>query len=171
MMTRKQVRQDFYAIGIGMVLVAGMLGLAGCMTSKVTSVTANGSGGFSTNVVTVVNTNNLILDSAAFQGATAIAASIAIEKDPGVVPALKQAQIALDGVLNGASTNTVQDVLTSLKIQNNPVLNQQVSSLLAAASSLEQQLLAKYGVSVAGQITLSLAKAADAGLMLALQGH
>jgi hypothetical protein len=152
-------------------LLIGCSLLPGCMTSKVTTVThPTGGTGTVTNTVTVVNTNNLILDASVIQAAVATGVSVAIQKDPSTIPAFKDAQMALDGVLNGSNTNTTAQVLALLGNDSNPTIASEVTPLISVASSLEQQLLAKYGSGVAGQISLAIAKAVDAGLIVALQG-
>ncbi|HEV2350837.1 MAG TPA: hypothetical protein VG028_13430 [Terriglobia bacterium] len=169
------MKSKLLSVLLGASLLAG---LSGCMTRKVTSTNVTGDAvtGFTTNTVTItqVNTNNLILDSAVFQGAVAIGVTAAISathQDPGVISALKNAQTALDGVLNGSNPETTAQVLTMLKANGNPALVQEINSLIASASALEQDLLVKYGAGVAGQITTALARAADAGLVVALEGH
>lgn len=145
-----------------------------CMTQKVPVVTGSAATGFSTNMVTEINTANLALDSAALQGATAIAVNLVLTQtkhDPGVVQALKNAHIAIDGILVGASQQTTAQVLEMLKIQNNAALSAQATSIMNAASALEQQLLAKYGASVAGQISIEILKSVDAGLAVGLSGQ
>lgn len=154
------------------ILVTGFAILAtGCATSKTQTVTPNGSGGFTTNTVYTVNTNNLALDSAAAQVATAVAVNVVINAEPQSVPALKNAQAALGGILKGTNQQTTQQVIDLLKAQGNPVLAQQVTTLIGSLSAVEQNLLAKYGQGVAGQITLSLAEAVYSGLSVGLAGH
>jgi hypothetical protein len=143
---------------------------AGCLTSKQTSVTQGASGPV-TNTVTVVNQANLLLDSSVLQGATAIAVSVAVQKDPSVVPALKDAQTALTGILNGASTNSASQILSTLGQSSNPALAAEITPLVGTVSGLEQSLLAKYGTNVTGQITIALAKAVNAGFATGLAGH
>jgi hypothetical protein len=157
-------------IGAALAAIAIVTLNTGCVTSKVQKVDA--TTGF-TNTVVVVNQANLALDSAALQGVTAIAVNTVVNqthKDPNVVAALKNAKVALDGILGGANQQTTQQVLDLLKLQGNQALADQVTMLVQTASSLEQQLLAKYGQGVAGQISISLLKAISAGLSIGLAG-
>lgn len=146
--------------------------LIGCVTSKVSTVTPTATG-FVTNTVTVVNTNNLTLDAAALQAATAVSVSLVVNnpKNAAMIPALKDAQIALDGILNGSNATTTTQVLTLLQANSNPALSQEITSLLSVVSAFEQSVLAKYGPSVAGQIGLAVTRAIDAGLIVGLTGH
>ena len=145
--------------------LAGALALAlvaGCMTTKTTS--PNGA------VTTTVNTNNLALDCAVIQSAAAIGTSVAVQKDPSVVPILQNAQVALGGVLNGANPSTTAQALQLIGASSNPTLGQEVAPLIGMVSALEQQLLAKYGQGVAGQISLAIAHALYSGITAGLAG-
>jgi len=165
------MKQTLVILSVIAVATAALLIVpSGCMTRKVTTVTQTTTG-FDTNVVTEVNTNNLILESSALQAATAISVSIVVQKDPSVIPALKDAQTALDGVLNGSNPQTTQQVLETLKATGNPALTSEITSLMATASALEQNLLARYGAGVAGQISVALTRAANAGIIVGLAGH
>jgi len=140
-------------------LVGALLALpAGCMTSK----TATGA--------TIVNTNNLALDCAIIQSAAAIGTSVAVQKDPTVVPILQNVQVALGGVLNGANATTTAQALQLIGASSNPTLGQEVAPLIGMASALEQQLLAKYGAGGAGQISLAIARALYSGITAGLAG-
>lgn len=141
---------------------------SGCLTSKQQTVT-NGV----TNTVVVVNQAALLLDTTAASVATTLAVNTIITQthnDPGVIGALKNAQIALTGVINGATPATTQDIINALKAQGNPVLANEITQLVAAISQQEQAALVKYGATAGGQIALAFAKAVNSGLMLALQG-
>ena len=138
----------------------------GCVTKKVQTVT-NGQ----TNTVTVVNQENLDLDAAALQGATSIATAFIVSKgNPADIAALKNAELAINGILNGANQQTTQQVIDLLKANGSATLQTQVSGLVQAASALEQKLLNKYGTTVAGQISVELTKAIYAGLVIGLAG-
>lgn len=143
-----------------------LVSFTGCLTSK--QVTTNPNGTSTTN--TVVNQANLLLDTSVLQGATAIATSVAIQKDPSVIPALKDTQVALNGILNGSNSNTTTQVLGLLGTNSNPVLAAEITPLIGTVSGLEQTLLAKYGTNVAGQISIAIAKAVDGGLVVGLNG-
>jgi hypothetical protein len=146
-------------------LVATSLIFVGCLTSKTTTTNPT-TGTVTTN--TVVNQANLLLDTSILQGATSIAVSVAVQKDPSVVPALQNVQVALTGILNGANTNTTSQVLAVLGKSSNPTLVTEITPLINTVSGLEQSLLAKYGTNVSGTITLAIAKAVDAGLIASL---
>jgi hypothetical protein len=143
----------------------------GCLTSKTSTVTPNGTGGFTTNTVTTVNEANLALDSAGLQSLVAISTSILIDNDTNLIPILYRAHVALDGILNGSNPQTTAQVLAMLKAQNNPDLTTEITSLLASVSQLEQDLLKKYGSSVAGEISVALVRAVDRGIVVGLVGH
>lgn len=152
--------------------------LTGCMTSKTTTVTPGGTNSVTgagylpvTNTVVTVNQANLTLDCGVLQGITAGAVSVVVAKEPGSIPALKDAAVALDGILNGANTNTTAQVIGLLGGNANPVLNTEVTSLLSTVSALEQQLLAKYGPMVGGQIALAITRAVSEGLVTGLAGQ
>ena len=145
--------------------LAGVLALAlvaGCMTTKTTGPTGT--------VTTTVNTNNLALDCAVIQSAAAIGTSVAIQKDPSVVPILQTVQVALGGVLNGANASTTAQAIQLIGASSNPTLGQEVAPLIGMESALEQQLLAKYGQGVAGQISLAIAHALYSGITAGLAG-
>lgn len=145
----------------------------GCLTSRKQVVTSTPSG-FTTNYVTTVNEGNLALDAGVLQASAAIAVNAALiqtHNDPQVISALKNAKVALDGILGGTSQQTTQQVVDLLKANGNPALVAQVTSIVNAVSALEQQLLAKYGTTVAGEISLEILKSLDAGLAVGLQGH
>lgn len=147
--------------------------LVGCATARKNTITNNPDGTVTTNTTVVVNEVNLALDCVVAQGATAIAVNVVLvqsKHDPGVVQALKNAKTALDGILNGANQQTTQQVLDILKTNGNASLQQQVTQLVDTVSKLEQVLLQKYGVTVAGEITTSLLRAIDAGLAVGLAG-
>ena len=137
----------------------------GCLTSRTQTV----SGGV-TNTIVTVNAANLALDSAGIEAVTSIAVSTVVAKDPSVIPALKNAKTVLDGILNGSSPQTTAQVLAMLQAQNNASLSNEITSLVSSVSTLEQNLLAKYGESVAGQISVALTKAISAGLAVGLAG-
>ena len=157
---------------LGLAFVAAFA-IVGCVTAKKITTTANADGTFTTNTTTVVNEANLALDCAGIQVVTAVsvnAVRIQSKNDPNVLNALKNAKVALDGILTGANQQTTAQVLTILKANDNPALQQQVSSLVQTVSALEQSLLQKYGTGVAGEITLSILKSVDAGLAIGLAG-
>lgn len=167
-------------IGTTLLTVASVAMLAtqtGCLLSHTATVTPGGTNSVTgvytgpvTNTVTTVNEANLALDSAALEAVASIAVSTVVSKDPSVIPVLKNAHTILDGILNGSNPQTTAQVLAMLKAQNNPTLTSEVNSLIGAANTLEQSLLAKYGQGVAGEITMALAKAINAGLATGLAG-
>jgi hypothetical protein len=159
------------AVFAALIAVVGLS--SGCVTSKKIGIVTNPDGTSTTNITVVVNEANLALDCAAIQAATAVsvnAVRIQSKNDPGVISALKNAKTALDGILLGANQQTTDQVLTILKANGNPELQQQVSSLVQTISTVEQALLQKYGTTVKGEITLSILKSIDAGLAIGLAG-
>lgn len=163
------------------ILALGALALVpGCMTSKITTVTPGGTNDQgvafapSTNTVTIVNTNNLQLDASIIKrGTAAILVGVlkipAVQKDTAVIPALKDAQTALNGILDGSNSQTTQQVLDTLGQSSNQALASQIGPLIDFASAGEQALIAKYGSGpVAGQISVAVARAVRDGLTTAL---
>ena len=164
------------AIITSAILAVGAVGMlsTGCVTSKVvTPASTNALTGvvIGATTNTIVNTNNLLIDASVFQGVVATAVSVVVQKDTNAIPILKDAQMALDGILNGANTNTVGNIIAVLGKNSNPTIASEVGPLVATFSALEQNLIAKYGTSVGGQITLALTKAGLAGLTVGLAGH
>lgn len=152
-------------------LIAGALLAAvvttGCVLSKKQTVTPNGTGGFTTNVVTTVNELNLAL----WTGGTRLAAAgltAEFKKDPVAVKALTDAHIALDGILHGANTNTTANVVEMLKSTGNPQLTMETTSFMNSVSKIEQGLLEKYGTTVAGEISVAFTQAISDGIALGL---
>ena len=161
-----------------LIITTGLAALTfmGCMMSKTTNVTTGGLGtngvpfGPVTNVVITVNQANLTLDCGVIQGIAASAVSIVAQKDPNSVPVLKDIELALGGILNGADTNTTAQAIALLGKNNNPVLAIEMTSLINTMSALEQQLLAKYGQKVGGQIALAISQAVYGGFVIGLAG-
>lgn len=148
------------------------LSQTGCVTSKTATVTQSPTGTFSTNYVTTVDTANLALWTTGASVATTVAVNAilsATKNDPAVLADLQKAQIALDGVVNGANQATTADVINMLKANGNPVLAQEVTGLVQSISALEQQALVNAGQTTAGEISLSFAKAVNSGLIVGLQ--
>ncbi len=139
----------------------------GCLLSKQAVVTSNGAGGFTTNIVTVVDEANLAIDASVLEVVTATAV-IRFKNNPQVVSALQDAHKALDGIIEGSNSATTQDVINILKIQGNSQLTDEVSSLVKIISLEEQKLIVKYGSSVAGKIALAVTRAVDAGIVIGL---
>ena len=142
-------------------LAIGMLGLSlistGCLTSKVVTPSTNAAGVTTFTTNTVVNTAQLNIDCAALQLVGTPAVIYAIQKDPSARPIVVDIQVALQGALQGANTNVVSQI--NGLIGGNASLQASITPLIQGASSLEQQLLAKYG-SIAGvQITQAILNA------------
>lgn len=159
---------------IALITVASLaLAFTGCVIGHKQVVTSTPAG-FTTNTVAVVNEGNLALDAAALQASTAIAVNavlIQTHKDPNVISALKNAKVAMDGILGGTSQQTTQQVVDLLKANGNPALVAQVQSIVQTVSALEQKLLATYGTTVAGEIGIEILKSLDAGLSTGLAGQ
>ena len=158
---------------VGISIFVGSI-LVGCMTSKSTVATPASTNSVgvvtpgTTTTVTTVNTNNLTIDAAVIQGVVATAVSVAVQKDPSVIPALQIAQASLGGVLNGSDASTPGQIMALLGKNGNATIQAEITPLVSVVSGLEQQLLAKYGQGVAGQITLAIAKSVYAGLSVGL---
>lgn len=158
---------------IGMLVLAGGCALlaaawGGCLTSQETVLSpagtnAQGTVSYATNVVTVVNTNALAVDCLAIQTATSLAVAAAEAEDPALAPALADARIALGGLLNGANSNSVPEILGAVGTTN-AAFASVVGPLVADASALEQTLKSKYGASISGQIVIAILQAVAQGL-------
>lgn len=145
-----------------------LAGTTGCATKQVvTPATATASA--TTN--TVVNQANLAIDTLVIQNVVSLGLPILIQKDPSVLPELKDASLALNLVLNGATTNTLNQVLAALGKSSNTNLSMTIAPYITVVNSEQQALLTKYGAGVAGQITLAIATAFNNGLTTALVGH
>jgi len=163
---------------IASVLLVGSLcvGITACMTSKVVSVTPGGTnaqgGVFSpvTNTVTIVDTNNLALDCLGIQGLVAGATVGARMAATNAIPALQDAQTALGGLLDGANAGSVQQILEALGKSDDASLASAFAPIVTTASTIEQALLAKYGTTVAGQISIAITRAVYNGISLGLAG-
>lgn len=157
------------------ILVTGFAILAtGCAWKKTTTVTGSAVTGFTTNVTYSVNTNNLNLQKTIIAAGTTEAVTLtlgATKNDPAIVSALKNAQTALDGILHGSNQLTRDQVIAILKAQNNPTLSQQVDQLVQTISGYEQDWIAQFGQSVAGQISVAYTQAVYTGLSVGLAGH
>jgi len=152
---------------IGMLVAFGLTLIAsGCLTSR--TVTSNPNGTFTTNVV--VNQAQLTIDCAVIQVNTAIGVSIAVQKDPSIIPTLKDVSLTLTGILQGANTNSAAQILALVNEKNNPVIKDNIGMVVSQASNLEQQLLAKYGANAHGQIVIAIATAFNSGLTAGLAG-
>ena len=170
----KKLMRGFGILGVAVGTIGLILISQGCVTSKTAMVTGDATTGFSTNIVVTVNTNNLALDCAGIQVVTAVGVNAALNashNDPGVINALKNAQVALGGILNGTNPQTTSQVVALLNAQGNPALTQQVTQLVQSLSAVEQNLLAKYGATVAGQISVAITQAVYSGLTVGLAGH
>jgi hypothetical protein len=146
----------------------GLFALVGCVTSKVTSVDPKTG---QTNTVTVVNEANLALDCEAITLGAAGTVTVVLKQsknDPGVVKALTDAHIALDGVLHGGNTNTTQQIMGLLQSSNNPYLSKAALSFIGTLSTLEQKWLQGASATVTGEVTTRFAQAVDDGLELGL---
>lgn len=147
---------------------------SGCVIGHKQVVSGSAATGYTTNSVAFVNEANLTLDASALQATTAIAVNVVLvqtHKDPQIIAALKNAKVAMDGILGGTSQQTTQQVIDILKANGNPSLVAQVTSIVNAVSALEQQLLAKYGTTIAGEISIEILKSLDAGLGVGLAGQ
>jgi hypothetical protein len=146
--------------------------IAGCMTSKTTTVTpaatntVNGvtTTNFTTNVVVTVNQATLALDCAGIQAAAGLAVSLTVQKDPAAKPILQNIQTTITGVLNGAGANSVSQIAGLFGGSGNAAVVQNLTPVVNQMSSLEQSLVAKYGATVGGQITIAILNALNNGI-------
>lgn len=143
----------------------------GCATTKTTTITqtTNTAGAVvdTTNVVTSVNQAILAVDCAGVQSGVQLAVAFAVGKDPSAIPVLQNIQTALSGILNGASSGSVTQIATLLKSQSNTNLVTALGPVVNGLSSLEQNLLQKYGSTVSGEITVAVATAISKGITAA----
>lgn len=153
---------------VGLAIV-GMLAVVGCVTSKVATTSPGGT----VTYTTVVNTNNLLLDALILKSATATSIQLVLNNghNDSLVQPLKDAQEGLDAILNGVSTNNINDVIVLLKAQKNNVLTQEVSDLMTLVSALEQKYITGLDASTTGYIVHTFAMAVNKGLLVGLQGH
>jgi hypothetical protein len=141
-----------------------------CATSTTITPASTNSAGVITpaSTNTVINQAALDFDASALQGGATLALSYIIPKDPGIVPDLRIAQTSLSAILNGATTNTVSQVLTLLGQSSNATLSTNIAPLVAQGNAYEQSLIAKYGAANAGKVTLALAGALNNALVATL---
>lgn len=156
-------------------LCGAVLALTGCLTSKKSTVketqTTNASGvvstTFATNSVITVNQAALDLEAGVLQGVTSLAVTITLQKDPAALEPIQDAQTALSGLINGATTNSISQIMEVAGAKN-ATLQTELAPLVQQASELEQQLIGKYGATIAGEISLAQAKALNLGITAAL---
>jgi len=149
-------------LAVGLCLAA--VCMTGCLTNKSTTVTPASTNAITgavspstTNTVTTVNQANLDIECAALQLVGTPALIYALEKSPAARPIAVDVQTALQGALNGANTNVV-DQINGL-VGGDAALQASILPLIQAASSLEQSLLAKYGTAVGVQISEAILRA------------
>lgn len=174
----KRIIENLTIGAAGLILVAALASaFTGCMFHKTTTVTPGGTNtlgvyiGPVTNVTYTVDEVALAADAMGLTTIIAGGTAAYIQKDPSAIQPLKTAELALNDVASGISTQSVNDVFGKLKAASNPALAEQVKSFMAQASALEQSLLTKYGKTVAGEISIALTKAAAQGLAVGLAGH
>ena len=130
-------------------LVIGMVGMAGLASLLLLT----GCAGLTASVV-----ETLAVDATVAIGLPAIA-----QADPATVPAIQDAYVALNGVVNGANTNSASQVLALIgqKAQN-PAVGALVSNVVSKLSSWEQAEVGKLGTNQWGTIVLAEARTAVA---------
>jgi hypothetical protein len=148
-----------------MVAILGLFVVAptGCVTTPASTNSVTG-------VVTPVgvNTNNLAIDAAVINGLVATAVSIVVQKDPHAIPALRDAQMALGGILNGANAGTPNQIIGLLGKNSNATIAAEIGPLINTLSALEQSLLNKYGQTASGQIVIAITRAIYGGFAVGL---
>ena len=153
-------------------IIGSSLMTTGCATSKQvsTNVVVNPVTGVSvTNVTTnvVVNTAVVDLEATGLQLAFTTITPYIVGADPSLKVPLQDVVTALQGVLTGATTNSVSQILT-LAGQNNPALATQLTPIIAKVSAWEQAELQKYGATAYGEVVIPEATAVANGLAAGL---
>ncbi len=159
---------------IGLLITATALAAIAlaCVTSKVispaTPASTNAHGvviaaaAATTNIV--VNQANLAVDCLVLQVSTAMAVSLAAEKEPAAVPALQVTSQVLSAIASGANTtNTSAQIIALLGGTSSAPEFAAVAALVAESNSLRTALLAKYGSTVAVQIGTAIDSALATG--------
>ena len=147
----------------------------GCATSRVvTPGTPGGTNSVGVYVAptadvtnTVVNQAVVTIESLGLQIAASVATSAILIQNPSSRVTLQEISTALNGVLNGATPGTVQQVVDMVGGKD-PALAQQIPQFIALLSGYEQKLIAKFGARVAGQVVLPEASAFAAGIQQGL---
>jgi hypothetical protein len=134
---------------------------SGCVTSS------------SSNGITTVNTNNLILDCGVLQGLVTAGAKVALA-DPKISvnarTAMTDINVIIAGVISGASTNSPTQIAALISGQvTDPQLATDIAPVVNFLSGLEQNALARYGSENWEIIGIAMAKAIGAGITQALQ--
>ena len=147
-----------------------LVAINGCMTEQSSSVTPASTNALTgvvtgpvTNTVTIINTNNLILDCAVIKAAATVAAKAVIANAPSLVPDFKLGVTALGDVYNGVGTNTLTQVLSSFNV---PVSGsvavtsvQQFGDFLPVVEVARAALITKLGTKNAGIIDIYISQA------------
>ncbi|MBU6231586.1 hypothetical protein KGP36_02865 [Patescibacteria group bacterium] len=139
--------------------------LAGCAITRTPTVTANPNGGFTTNVVVSVNQTALSFDCLAVQAVVSLGAQQVVQHDPNSTAVIHDIERALSSTLSGANHADASTIIGLVGASNaSPVTQSQITQLVQYVSNAEQALIQKYGVTVAGQVTLAIVKSVLAGL-------
>jgi hypothetical protein len=111
-----------------------------------------------------------VVETLAVDAAVSIGLPAIAQADPTTVPAIQDAYVALNGVVNGANTNSASQVLAliGLKAQN-PAVSALVSNVVAKLSIWEQDEVGKLGTNQWGTIVLAEARTAVAAWPANLQ--
>lgn len=151
-------------LALAFTLAAVLLTAASCNPLiKTTTVTPAGV----TNTVTTINQSVLLADEAVAEAAGTFGLSALVVAEPDSVPILEDIDLALAGILNGASSNDVATVIAAVP-DRYAALAPQITQALGAVSALEQRLLAKYGQVNAVAISVAVATVLDTSIKAAL---
>ena len=175
------VKTKLYLTAIGLAAITMALAPvamfnSGCAYSSSTGLQTNVVNGV-TNVTTVtnvtVNQATLAVEELATQGGVAALVTALIDKDPKAVPAIQDLQITLNGVLNGASTNSTAQLVATWQKKQDPALVAELTPLVNLFSSAEQNVVTKLNTSPQGQVAFALAQSGESGVTMALHatGH
>jgi hypothetical protein len=114
-----------------------------------------------TNGVVTINPVVFNAECAAITGTVAIGLPLLTQYDPKIVPDLHIAYEALNGIVNGASTNSASQIIGLIgKTGTNAAVASQITSLTASLSNWEQAEIKKYGATATGTVVLGEAQAA-----------
>ena len=166
----KKIRNSIAAICIiAAIALPVSWNVTGCATRKVVTPASTNSAGVVTAPVTnvVVNQAVVALEAAGLQLAFTAGVPYVVKEVPSAAPILRDFNAVLQGMLNGATTNSVSQLLTATG-QNNPAMAAQIAPLVAQVSAWEQAELKKYGATTYGQIVIPEATAISEGIQAGL---
>jgi LysM repeat protein len=156
-------------IAVFAALIAVVALTPGCLTSKKQVVTGTTATGFTPHTVVTVNQAVLDADCLVVKVVATQATQRLAAKGGGTVQTLRDIETALNGIISGANTGSAGQVIKLIGVKpNDTATADEVTQLVKDLSDYEQSLIQKYGATVAGQISLAIAKAVYAGMAAAL---